>query len=191
MIHIPKRELYELLKAWGAIALAFGLVLRPVFDMNFGWVIVISAITVGIGFLIHELAHKFAANYFGKEAFFKADNNMLILAVLMGFIGFVFAAPGAVYIRGLITKRQNGIISIVGPISNLLLAFLFVPFMFLGGFLFIIGIYGFFINSWLGLFNMIPVWQFDGAKIWRWNRLYYVMLTFVLLVMSIIGGLMI
>ena len=33
-----------------------------------------------------------------------------------------------------------------------------------------IGQYGLLINSWLALFNMIPFWNFDGKKIFIWNK---------------------
>ena len=33
--------------------------------------------------------------------------------------------------------------------------------------------YGFVINSWLALFNMLPFWLFDGHKILKWNKLAY------------------
>ncbi|MCX6707928.1 MAG: hypothetical protein NT001_07415, partial [Candidatus Woesearchaeota archaeon] len=33
--------------------------------------------------------------------------------------------------------------------------------------------YGLLINSWLGLFNMIPIGNFDGKKILRWNKGVY------------------
>ena len=36
-----------------------------------------------------------------------------------------------------------------------------------------IAVYGFIVNTWLALFNMIPFYVFDGAKIWRWNKQIY------------------
>ena len=101
---------------------------------------------------------------------------MLILAVIMAyFAGIVFAAPGAVMISGPVGVRRNGKISAAGPIINLILAFLFLSLLlvFPIGFLSIIAFYGFFINSWLALFNMIPLWNFDGKKVLRWNRKVY------------------
>ena len=45
--------------------------------------------------------------------------------------------------------------------------------MFPAGLLRILAFYGFFINSWLALFNMIPVWNFDGAKVLKWDKKVY------------------
>jgi Zn-dependent protease len=52
---------------------------------------------------------------------------MLLLALGMSFLGFVFAAPGAVHIKGYINKMQNGIFSLAGPLMNLILALVFLP----------------------------------------------------------------
>jgi len=100
---------------------------------------------------------------------------LLLLRILMLFFGFVLAAPGAVMINGPVGVRRNGKISAAGPIINLILAFLFLSLLsvFPTGFLSIIAFYGFFINSWLALFNMIPLWNFDGKKVLRWNRKVY------------------
>jgi len=96
---------------------------------------------------------------------------MLYLAVgLAVVIGWIFAAPGAVMISGMITRRENGIISAAGPIINYVLGLVFLGLMFILpdlGFIFSVG---FRINLWLGLFNLIPFGNFDGKKILNWNR---------------------
>jgi Zn-dependent protease len=98
---------------------------------------------------------------------------MLILALVISFFGFVFAAPGAVMIYGgNINVKKNGKISVAGPLMNLVLALIFLVIMKLnlGSSFSLIGQYGFFINSWLALFNMIPFWNFDGRKIFIWSK---------------------
>lgn len=150
--------------------------------------LLISAFTVGIGFLFHELAHKIAAQKYGCEAEFKEDNMMLLLALVMSLLGFVFAAPGAVHIKGYLNRVQNGIISLAGPLMNLILALAFLPGLILfNGTLGLFFLYGFIINSWLGLFNMIPAGNFDGAKIYKWNKTIFYCVAFVLLAMTIFG----
>jgi len=175
-------EVRDLLKAWIAISVAFAILLR---ENNFLLTFILSALTVGIGFLAHELSHKFLAQKYRLWAEFRANNFMLILAIAMSFLGFIFIAPGAVMIRGHnIDYRKNGIISAAGPISSLILAILFLPLAFLGsGFLGMIGLYGYFINAWIGLFNLIPLWNFDGKKILDWNRIVYIILVIVALVL--------
>ena len=82
---------------------------------------------MGLGFLLHQLAHKFVAQKYGCVAEFRAFDQMLYLAVgLAFFVGFIFAAPGAVMIRGYVDRRKNGIISIAGPAVNIMLAVIFL-----------------------------------------------------------------
>jgi len=66
------------------------------------------------------------------------------------------------------------LISVAGPVTNLVLAliFLFLTFSSIE-IIKLIGSYGFTINSWLALFNMIPFWMFDGKKVLQWNKLVY------------------
>lgn len=171
-------ELKELLKAWVAISLAFAILLnRGVkFNLIFLLVFLFSGLTVGIGFLFHELAHKFMAQRYHCWAEFRANTNMLFLAVIMSFFGFIIAAPGAVFIRGHVNHEQNGKISMAGPSANIILAVLFLALNFLYPVAFFR--YGFIINTWLGLFNLIPFGNFDGAKIFRWNKPVYSAMVF-------------
>ena len=173
---ISNQEVGELLKAWLAISFAFGVVLGGFdFSLSFLFRLFAAAITVGVGFLLHELGHKVVAQRYGIRAEFHAFNRMLLLAIAMSFFGVVFAAPGAVMILGRTTKEQYGKISVIGPIINLVLAVCFLPLIFLLTMpaLKQIASYGFTINAWLGLFNLIPVWEFDGRKIYAWNKLVY------------------
>ena len=167
-------EIHDILMAWAAITLAFAIVLTGTnfFSISFLYGLALSAITVGLGFLLHELGHKVVAQRYGCFAEFRAFNQMLLLMIVMSFFGFVFAAPGAVMISGPMGVRRHGKISLAGPLVNLVLALLFllnllfVPVPLLKT----LFLYGFIINTWLALFNMIPVWNFDGAKIWRWSK---------------------
>ncbi len=148
-------EKRDLLLAWIILGLAFANLLGGLTPRPVG----IALFTAGIGFLLHELAHKVVAQNYGLEAEFIADYRMLAFALFASFAGFIFAAPGAVYSRGLRSAVQQLWISAAGPITNIVLAFvfLFVPGQ--------IGSYGHTINAWLALFNMIPFAGLDGQKI--------------------------
>src|SRR3989338_642546 len=197
------KELIDITKAWFAISLAFGIVLGGL-TIKFYTAFIISAIAVGLGFLLHELSHKFFAQKYGFKAEFRSFDEMLFLAVIMSFFGFVIAAPGAVMIfTNIIDKRKNGIISVAGPAMNIILAliFLLLVVFLTGGFNSTINLLnssihnliessllkailaiGFLVNSWLALFNMIPLWLFDGAKVFRWNKFVY----FAVLIVAIV-----
>jgi Zn-dependent protease len=107
---------------------------------------------------------------------------MLVLAVILSFFGLIIAAPGAVLISRpaniRISKRMNGKISSAGAIANLAVAALFLSLALIPvtGVLFEIAKFGFMINTWLALFNLIPFWMFDGRKVLEWSRSFYFIL---------------
>ncbi len=179
-------EIKHILLAWFAISIAFGIVLSSgkLFSLEFLINFVIAALTVGVGFLFHELAHKVLAQHYGYFAEFRSFSIMLVIAIAMSFLGFIFAAPGAVFILSrIIDVKKNGIISVVGAVTNLILAIIFILIAAqFTGFLGQVGMYGFFINSWLALFNMIPVWNFDGAKVFRWSKLVWISVVIISLI---------
>ena len=169
-------EIRDLIKAWIAISIAFTIMMKGSLNLNFYQVFIVSFITVGTGFLLHELGHKFVAQRYGCFAEFRSFDQMLLLAIAMSFFGFLFAAPGAVMITGPVGRSRNGKISAAGPVVNLGLALIFLLVIFFlrpVGMLKVICLYGFMINSWLALFNMIPIWNFDGVKVLAWNKTVY------------------
>jgi len=186
---ISRKERLDLLIAWIAISLAFALIfirdsgrVDPVIALIF---IGVSFVTVGIGFVAHEMAHKFTAMRYGYWAEFRKDNMMLLVAVaLAALVGVVFAAPGATVIYdtgrsggGGINREQNGKISAAGPITNLLLCIPFAGVLLYGGIsssltgnlATLIGTVGLQVNAMIAAFNMLPVSVLDGRKVLAWN----------------------
>jgi Zn-dependent protease len=155
-------------------------------------VFLISAVGVGSGFLLHELAHKFIAQRFGYWAEYRANRMGLVLIVLMAFAGFIFAAPGAVMIQKLSApqdfylqdrigqeelkrqaKREELWISLAGPLTNIALAVIFFLLLTSGaGESLWAGAAGFalFINLTLAAFNLLPFGPLDGKKIFDSSR---------------------
>ncbi|MFP4568318.1 MAG: metalloprotease [Candidatus Woesearchaeota archaeon] len=193
-LKFTKPEIIDLAKAWIAISIAFAIISTRNLTNQYGQVdgfliaLLISAFTAGLGFVAHELAHKIIAIRHYCLAEFKSNDTMLIIAILMSFAGFIFAAPGYVIIKGSTNKKQNGEISFAGPFSNLILALIFLPGLILTTEIWQYFFYqGFIINSFLGIFNMIPFTPFDGKKIYTWNKPLYFMLTGGLLILVLFG----
>jgi Zn-dependent protease len=176
-----QNEMIDLLLAWGGTSLAFAIALSGgnVFQGMFVTLIIVSALTCGLGFVVHELAHRVVARSYGAEAHFASNNGMLVISLLVAFTGFFIAAPGAVYPRGHLSQSQMGLVALAGPVSNLVLAAIFLLLsLILGGlslpfFVILLLNIGYTINAWLGLFNMIPVDPIDGGKIIRWNKVAF------------------
>lgn len=185
MFHISKKEFLDLIISFIVISLGFSILYS---NQNPSALIVILPmvmIGVGLGFILHELAHKYAALHYGYWAEFKLWVPGLIFSLLTSFFGFIFAAPGAVYIYGnYMSDEENGIISVVGPITNIILAIIFLVILLnVGAFtapgttmaLVIQSIcyLGFSTNSFLALFNLLPVSILDGRKVFNWNPLVW------------------
>lgn len=206
---IGTSELIELLIAFIVLTVAFSFMFAGVrlFNMSFDnltpEVFFIAAVGVGSGFLLHELAHKFTAMRYGYYAEFKTNPNGLLLTIGSALLGFLFAAPGAVYISkplygtggnaAEITGNPNDDaywdnltshrvddkelkISIAGPVTNLVIAALFFSVVHMGilsGLFLDAARYGIIINLILAAFNMIPFGPLDGAKVFRSSALIW------------------
>jgi Zn-dependent protease len=185
---IPPRERRDLLIAWIAISVAFTLIfVRSGADIiSLIFFFVMSLLTVGVAFVFHELAHKFAAMHYGYWAEFQKDNQMLLVAVIMAALaGIVFAAPGATYVYGNATRTENGWISAAGPITNLVLCVPFVVLiLFGGGLIGLVGLVGLRVNAMIATFNMLPISVLDGRKVLAWNPA-----VFALLMVASVGAL--
>ena len=182
-------EVQHLLRAWGAISLAFAILNSRGLHLTaaFAFAVAISAITVGVGFLLHELMHKYFAQKYGCRAEFRAFDFMLLVSLVMSFFGFIFAAPGGVFISGHVNTARSGRISAAGPATNIVLAALFLGVLLaarslaLSPLLLQVAKYGASINAWLGVFNLLPFLGLDGSKVMYWNmKVYGVMLALAL-----------
>lgn len=187
-IRFSRREIRDLGIAWLALGVAFTFFFRQDLARRLlmgtqGFpvetaivVLLLSMGTVGVGFLLHELAHKVVATRFGQIAEFRADYMMLAVAIGAGFAGFLFAAPGAVYHGGReISSRQSGLIAVAGPVTNIVLAAVFLPLLLfpVGGIVYQAGQLGVSVNLILAAFNMIPFGPLDGRKVIRWSYIAF------------------
>lgn len=197
----------DLLIAWLALAIAFTFALSGGLWAFTGFTgisindlvvsFLIALLTVGLSFVLHELAHKFTAMHFGYWAEFRKSTQMLLIAIALAVVtGVVFAAPGATLINTAgreMTKKESGLISIAGPLMNLILAVPFFGMMVAGifmsngqievfsvaGILFLVGNIGFMVNAMLTFFNLLPVGPLDGRKILAWNPGVFVVMILI------------
>jgi Zn-dependent protease len=191
-----KRETLSLVASTLVLAAAFSFLLScsylietalvancaPGFDwgMFFGTAFPVSLVLVLGAFVLHELAHKFAAQYYGLWAEFRASTWGLLLALAAsGTFGIVVASPGAVVIMGPADDREAGIISVLGPIVNIALAVIALPLWLATDqpAAFDVGLprignvfqLALLVNVVLAAFNMLPIKPLDGSKVVRWS----------------------
>jgi Zn-dependent protease len=185
--HFSIEEVKHIALATIALAFAFSLILNS--DAIFGSFFIESyklryftdaLVAVGLAFILHELAHKFVAQKKGLWAEFRAWPMGLVMAVALAVFtkgSFVFAAPGATMISGKrsplgyslshINLKDMGVIGISGPVINVILTAIALPFAAMG---FQLAIVTAQVNAWLAIFNMIPFAMLDGAKVWQWSK---------------------
>jgi Zn-dependent protease len=136
-----------------------------------------ALLAVSLSFILHELGHRTFARRYGYFAEYRMWPLGLLLALVMSVTGFIFAAPGAVVIHPKFdmwgnvqqsSKKKIGIISVFGPVVNLILAGAFaVGYFLLPLQVFLMGIT---INLWLSIFNLLPLGPLDGAKVFHWDK---------------------
>jgi Zn-dependent protease len=185
LMKFTRRELTDLLVSWLTISVAFAFVLgRGLLNLaGFVAAFPITLVAVGTGFIFHELAHRQVALRFGAQAAYRAWPVGLVFALFMSLTGFVFAAPGAVYIHGPhITRKQNGLISLAGPAANIGIAIIFflVSLLVEGSFLQTLSFFTVYINVFLAAFNLLPIYPLDGSKVFAWSRVVWGLIFFPL-----------
>jgi len=184
-MHFSDTEKRDLIKAWVVVSLAVviadlgGHLLAPSLMVR---AFVIYALTVGVSLLAHEvLGHKFLAQRFGLFAEFRADDLLLMLSVVFSFMGFVFIVPGAVLVSGATRIDTYGKVAAAGPLANIILALIFSVLYRLGISLKVAGVdlivLSLGVNAWFGLFNMLPLGLWDGAKVMAWNKYVWLAMT--------------
>jgi Zn-dependent protease len=142
--------------------------------LNLDLYIFMSLIFLGIMsiplFLFHELAHKFVAQGNGLTSEFRFFPNMAILSFFSIFMPIKFIAPGVVLASGRYGSDTEARIAMAGPIVNILLGGFFLLFSTIlsSNWSYLI----LFVSKFsfdLALFNLLPFFVLDGAKILKWH----------------------
>src|SRR5215212_7877642 len=131
-------------------------------------------------FVIHELGHKFLAQFYRAWAAFRVLCYGAVVTAIsaLPFFPFKFIAPGAVMISGNLSVSRTGRVSLIGPLTNLAMGigFLFVYLILaVGDSASPILLVGARFNGFIAFFNMIPFMGLDGQKIFGWNKIVWVL----------------
>ncbi len=172
MVHFIKTELRHILISVLVLAVAVsGVGFLPLEGVGARFAAI--SIPLALGFIAHELTHKYVANRYGYFAVYRMWTFGLVFALLIGLASggrFIFAAPGAVVIlSSYFTRRQSGLIGLAGPVVNIAIAGCFFPLSYLSGVVGTIGFWGTLINLWLAFFNLLPFPPLDGEKVFLWK----------------------
>ena len=173
-------ELKELLISSLAITFIFA---YPYLRSPGWWVIfLLYFFFIGLGFAIHESAHKFMAKSRGAWSEFRMWGQGLLFALLLRIVGGpIFIAPGAtMWAKRNATLEDQGLVSVAGPVSNIILAGIF----FVGSFFIPFFAMGITINLYLAMFNLLPIPPLDGSKVIKWNPVIWSVLFFTSLLLS-------
>ena len=202
MFSFTRNEVRDLIIAFIVISIAFAISSVGLDTYGFISILPIIMVGVGIGFLLHELGHKYVAMEYGYQSEFKAWPIGLVIALATAFIGWVFAAPGAAHTYAEnMTDEINGKISIAGPMANMILALIFIliaaltyplkAYSAIFQLIYLICTVGFSVNSFLAAFNLLPFYSLDGIKVLKWNAKIWITIftiTAVMLLISIAIG---
>jgi Zn-dependent protease len=159
------------------------------------WYPVILVAVFLTSFMVHEMAHKFVAQHYGMWSEFRMLAYGYYLSLLAILFSFPVFGTGAVFTTGSSNPDHDAKSTLAGPLSNAVMASLFMimalfAFLVEGGlqypFNYLIQ-YGAILNSILGLFNMLPIPPFDGARVLLWKKGVWAGLLVVLLALLILS----
>ena len=204
MFSFTGKEIRDLVISFIVIALGFTILYSNGDYSNVTLIFPVVMIGVGAGFIFHELGHKFVAMHYGYYAEYELWPIGLLIALVSSFFGFIFAAPGAVviYSNGM-EEKTNGIISIAGPIVNIILGLIFFlilgslgafgDFIYteMGAIVYLICVLGTRINFFLAAFNLLPIPPLDGSKVMAWSvPIWLVTFAIAALLVLFFGGIL-
>jgi Zn-dependent protease len=144
-------------------------------DTSSALALAIATVLFAMGFILHELSHKYVAQRYGLWAEFRVNAMGVLLTAISIVSPFKFIAPGAVVISGFADRERMGLTALAGPAVNVALTTILlaaVPILTSISIRFAV-LYGAAINAFLALFNLIPLTIFDGKKVYAWNRSYW------------------
>jgi len=128
-----------------------------------------------LAFLLHEISHKIQAQRLGLWAEFRLTTFGALITLISIFLPvFKIISPGAVVIAGPVSKEIVGRTAVAGPLTNIVLSSVLLPFYFYLPLPFsLIVLWGAAFNAWIALFNLLPFGVMDGLKVFWWNKIIW------------------
>jgi len=158
------------------VALAFMLADRAELTLE---MVLIYIIVGAVSVILHDFAHRYFATKHGQDAdtqFWGLGTGIMFLTAWL--YGNTF---GSSY-RNLVNRNDDedprtiGIEMVAGPVVSIVLTFVFLGMVMLGGVWAIAGGIGFTINLITTVYSLMPIETMDGLAIWRWNKGLYLAL---------------
>lgn len=182
---IKLNEALSLIIASIVVSLVFGLGYLLSHEYIVFLIISIGAI---IAMVPHELAHRWSARRMGCYSRYVLDPTGLLLTLITAIpiIPFKIIMPGYTlvishYYDPVENKRINGVVSLAGPITNILFAtisfFIVVvclKTMLCTSIILSLAYWTAILNSWVAFFNLLPIPPLDGSKIISWKPLLWI-----------------
>ena len=186
MIFFSKREIKQLFNSLVFITFIFIIASKDYVFLNMIYNFIIYFIVLFFSFILHELAHKIVAQKLGFQAEYFSNDKYSFISILFAFFGFILISPGAIHVKGYIQKKESALISMAGPIINIIIAI--ISYIYINVTLFNFNIFriSFLINSILAIFNLIPVNPFDGKKIYDSNKTIFVILMLIAFILNML-----
>ncbi|ADI32062.1 peptidase M50 [Staphylothermus hellenicus] len=169
------------------------IVVSLVFGLDYllsGNLVVFSIISTGaiIAMVPHELAHRWSARRMGCYSRYVLDPTGLLLTIITAipFIPFKIIMPGYTLVIShhydpMENKRINGVVSLAGPVTNILFAtisfftvVLCLKTMMCSMLLFGLAYWTALLNSWVAFFNLLPIPPLDGSKVISWKPILWI-----------------
>jgi Zn-dependent protease len=210
------QEIKDIIIADAALIIAFSLVLSDgifglisnpgAFLSKFVLFIPIAVVAVSLSFILHELMHKFVAQYYGAIAGFRTSYNGLIITLATGAVGFLLGIPGATMIyTNSFSRKENGIVSLAGPLTNFAVFAVFLAIFYIlnphsaftsiaiqlsspSSYINLLIAFTVFISLWLAFFNMLPITPLDGSKVLAWNAPVYIVMLAAIIGLLLLTG---
>ena len=145
------------------------------YDFEFRWDFIAIFVSA---FIIHELGHKFLAQFYKAWAEFRILFYGAVMTAISVLLPFKFIAPGVVWVSDNLSQSRSGKVSWIGPLTNLamgtgfLVAYLMPAIMDSANSILLAGVR---FNGFIAFFNLIPFMGLDGQEIFGWNKPVWVL----------------